>query len=203
MSAKGFEIPMSALPPAFDEPDIPRAYYAFAQLSFAESPQLRRLLGEFEAALLPLKRAERNKSEWEEGVAEFARLEIEADRAHALAGIEQQQAALKADFEVVAQIESTMAQRNLALLQEISTLEAAHAQVIGDIAQARAELVSKDGQLVAAKRELVQTKAAAGAANRKASALEAHVEALLRSTSWRITYPMRALKLAITPSKKG
>ncbi|MCC5975006.1 MAG: hypothetical protein JJT81_13275 [Rubellimicrobium sp.] len=235
MKARRIEL---RVPEGVDPPgEVPKGYQAFALHCFAEDTDLRRLLGEVETVLLPVGRNDRNRSDWEDGVVELARLRAEAARARPLPEIEQQYAALRHDFEVVAQVETTLARQNLALLQALAVVEAERdklrAQLVplkekfatakerlgartallatlktdlrdaknkaagmkDDLLRSQAEIVEKDRRLGAQGQRLARVRAERDAFRLQASELEGRIMALEQSTSWRITTPLRAMRL--------
>ncbi|MFN3825408.1 MAG: hypothetical protein ACK4RN_15645 [Pseudorhodobacter sp.] len=180
--AGGGETPLetllrASLPPGTEEEEIPEAYHAFARLGLAERPDLRRLLNEFEAALLPLRPRGENRPAWQDGIGQLLRLEAEAAKARDLADLDRRHAALRADFEAVARVESTMTLRNLALLHEIAGLEAAHEAALADLARSQDHAAEKERRLAALEESLARLRDLAAGRARRVLELEAALEA--------------------------
>lgn len=236
------ETPRGAPPEAPSE--APSGHQAFAMFSYMEDTALRRLLAEFEALVLPVGRNAHNRSDWEEGVAEFSRLRAEAARARAQDDPGQRYAALRGDFEVLAQVEASLTRRNLALLQDLAAADAdrtkvrtrltelkekfaatqerlfARTQIVttlkSDLAAERRKLVRIEAELKAARQDILRlgieleardkrldarskrladVKAELARTQAQVQALEARLTSVEQSTSWRLTSPLRAMRM--------
>ena len=179
---------LADLPPASPE-TVSEAYHAFALLSLNERPEARRLNSEIAASLLPLGPSGQNRLAWEEAIEDLIRLEAMAKQAQEQAvlvaeldRLRSQCATLEGELATVARLEATFARRNLGLMKEIATLETRRDRLTVELEQAHQKSTAVEA---------------------RAQKLEQEVAAVYASTSWRITAPVRAVKLALTGLRRG
>ncbi|MCE7032783.1 hypothetical protein LY625_09195 [Lysobacter sp. GX 14042] len=166
-------------------------YDALALLCMIESAELGSLLGEVEASFVPSRSMRAPPAVWESAFVELARLK-EAAVQRDLA--QEQYAELQSEFEVVARAEAALAKRVLVLLREVSTIEAERNRLVEDLQQLRAAHERDHGQLMNLTSKAEYLRGRKIAAERHALALEQQLVLMQKSSSWRITSPLRALK---------
>lgn len=169
-------------------------YRALAALSLQEHASLRRHHAELQASTMPLAPAQENQLLWEAAFDELTALQAEMRDGHRTAHLteenemlRQQLAGLQRDFETVAKNEVAATKRNIALLQQVARLEADGPAVTA----VRPDVVGTPRD------ETFRLEAELRAAIRREQKASASLDAVHASTSWRVTRPLRMLKLRL------